>query len=374
VLLSPDGATIFSGGWDGFVGQPGCMRFWDAATGDLIGAAGAAKDYVRAADWSKDGARLAVSVTASDGSSSRIEILDTTTGATVAFLRDLTRAWEWGTESIAFDPPAQNVFWIDNRTGMAHLADAHTGAVRKSRRVFNAIGIASRVAWNPDGSLIAVNNVNNAKEPTIDLLDAQSLDLVRQWLHGSSATITSLSFSPDGRRILAGSTARTIRIWDVATGTLVHELVGHGNEVLCATYSPDGKRIASGGRDGNVRIWDAATFDPLARLGGHKDYVYSLAWGPDSQQLISGSADHTVRIWDTVPMKDRVRTRRDRQALLAKLEPKVRQLFTDFGEAAKVAETVKADASLSPRERQVALQVVLRISLDRLNAAAEPRP
>jgi WD40 repeat protein len=144
--------------------------------------------------------------------------------------------------------------------------------------------------------------------------------------------------------------------------------------VWCATYSPDGKRIASGGRDGNVRIWDAATFDQLARLGGHKDYVYSLAWGPDSHQLISGSGDHTVRIWDTVPMKDRVRARRERQALLSELEPKVRQLFTDLGEAAKVAGKVKADASLSPRERQVALQVVLRISLERLNAAAQSRP
>ena len=374
VLLSPDGAMIFSGGWDGFVGQPGCMRFWDAATGDVIAAAGVAQEYVRAADWSKDGALLAVSFSAFDASSSRIEILDTTTGATVACVKDLTRAGEWGTESIAFDPPAQNVFWIDNATGMAHLADAHTGAVGKSRRVFKAIGIASRVAWSPDGSLIAVNNVNKAMEPTIDLLDAHSLDLVRQWPHGSSATITSLSFSPDGRRILAASTARTVQVWDVATGTLVHELVGHGNVVYCAKYSPDGKRIASGGRDGIVRIWDAATFDQLACLGAHKDYVYSLAWAPDSQELLSGSGDHTVRIWDTVPMKDRVRARHERQALLAKLEPQVRQLFTDFGEAAKVAGKVKADASLSPRERQVALQVVLRISLDRLNAAATSRP
>jgi WD40 repeat protein len=373
VLFSPDGATIFSGGWDGFVGQPGCMRFWDAATGELIAATGVAKDYVRAADWSKDGARLAVS--ADDGSLNRIDILDTTTGATVASVKDVHGAREYGLDSIAFDPPAQNVFWIDGVTGMAHLADAHTGALRKSRRVFNGMGIASRVAWSPDGSLIAVNNVNKDMEPTIDLLDAQSLDLVRQWPHGSPATITSLSFSPDGRRILTASTARTVRVWDAATGTLVHELVGHGNEVWCATYSPDGKRIASGGRDGNVRIWDAATFDPLARLGGHKDYVYSLAWAPDSQELISGSGDHTVRVWDTVPMKDRMRARRERQALLATLEPKVRQLFTDLGEAAKVAETVKADASLSPRERQVALQVVLRISLDRLNGvAAEPRP
>jgi hypothetical protein len=198
-------------------------------------------------------------------------------------------------------------------------------------------------------------------EPSIDLLDPQSLELVGRWPHGSDTQIWSISFSPDGRRILTAS-ARTVRIWDTATGRLVHELVGHGNEVLCASYSPDGKRIASGGRDGNVRIWSAETFDQLARLGGHQDFVFSLAWRPDSQQLISGSGDQ----------KDRVRARRERQGLMPRLEPKVRQLFAELGDAGKVVEKVKSDRLLSARERQVALQTVLGISLDRLNADHVP--
>ncbi len=44
VAQSPDGVTIYSGGWDGFVGQPGCLRFWDAATGELIAATGGAQE------------------------------------------------------------------------------------------------------------------------------------------------------------------------------------------------------------------------------------------------------------------------------------------------------------------------------------------
>jgi hypothetical protein len=46
----------------------------------------------------------------------------------------------------------------------------------------------------------------------------------------------------------------------------------------------------------------------------------------------------------------------------------VRQLFADLGDAGKVVEKVKSDQLLSVRERQVALQIVLGISLDRLNA------
>ena len=223
------------------------------------------------------------------------------------------------------------------------------------------------MASSPDGTSIAVLN---AQEPTLDILDGQSLELVRQIPHGHSDQITSVAFSPDSRRILTTSNEGIVRVWDAASGTRLHDLVGDGNQVLCAVYSPDGKRIASGGKDNNVRIWDAETFEQVARLGGHEDFVYSLAWRADSQQLISGSGDHTVRIWDTQPLKDRLQARRERQAILAQVEPMVQRLFTELGDAGKVVERVKADASLSTRARQVALQVVLRTSLDRLNTAA----
>jgi hypothetical protein len=46
------------------------------------------------------------------------------------------------------------------------------------------------------------------------------------------------------------------------------------------------------------------------------------------------------------------------------------RLFAELGDAGKVVERVKADGSLSTCARQVALQVALRMSLDRINAAA----
>jgi WD40 repeat protein len=133
VLLSPDGATIYSGGWDGFVGQPGSLRFWDAATGDAIAATGAADSYVRAGALSADGSRLAISVNAANGTSSRIDILDTATGRTAASVSELGKSLlPAGIDSLAFDPAGQNVLWIDNQ-GAAHIADARTGVIRKSQ-------------------------------------------------------------------------------------------------------------------------------------------------------------------------------------------------------------------------------------------------
>jgi WD40 repeat protein len=142
-----------------------------------------------------------------------------------------------------------------------------------------------------------------------------------------------------------------VRVWEAATGAPLHDLVGHANRVLCATYSPDGQRIASGGFDDNVRIWNAQTFEQVARLGGHQDYVHGLAWRADSQQLLSCSGDHTIRIWDTESLKDRIQARRERQTILAQVEPMVQRLFAEVGEAGKVVERVKADGRLSTRAR-----------------------
>ena len=376
VLMSPDGATIYSGGWDGYVGQPGSLRFWDAATGEPIAATGTADAYIRAAALSKDGSRLALPVSAVKETFSRLDVLDTATGRTIASIELSTKQpldqRTLRIDSLAFDPAGQNIGWIDHLRGVLHIADAVTGTLRKSRPVFDGGKQTSRLAWSPDGAVLAIVNPSDS---TLELLDAQSLEPVRRWPHGHDGVVFSVAFSPDSRRIVTAADDAIARVWDAATGTRLHDLVGHGNRVLCAEYSPDGKRIASGGDDKNVRLWDAETFEEVARLGGHEAYVYSLAWRADSQQLISGSGDQTVRIWDTVTMKERLQARRERQAILVQVEPMVQRLFAELGNAGKVVERIKADASLTKRARQIALQVVLRISVDRINAAArQPSP
>ena len=69
-----------------------------------------------------------------------------------------------------------------------------------------------------------------------------------------------------------------------------------------------------------------------------------------------------------------MQARRERQSILAEVEPMVERLFAELGDAGKVVERVKADVLLSARGRQIALQVALRISIDRINAAARELP
>ncbi|KAG1794787.1 WD40-repeat-containing domain protein [Suillus plorans] len=68
----------------------------------------------------------------------------------------------------------------------------------------------------------------------------------------------SVSFSPDGTRIVSGSQDTTIRLWDLATGKPVGEpLWGHTRVVDSVSFSRDGTRIISSSWDGTVRVWHA---------------------------------------------------------------------------------------------------------------------
>ena len=67
-----------------------------------------------------------------------------------------------------------------------------------------------------------------------------------QVLLGHSGNVSSVAYSPDGKRIVSGSWDKTVRVWDAQTGEALHTLEGHSTVVTSVAYSPDGKRIESG--------------------------------------------------------------------------------------------------------------------------------
>ena len=64
------------------------------------------------------------------------------------------------------------------------------------------------------------------------------------------------------------------------------------------TWNPNSKYIVSGSSDHTVRIWEASSGELLRTLEGHTDMVNSVAWSPDGKYIASSSDDGTVKIWD----------------------------------------------------------------------------
>ena len=117
-------------------------------------------------------------------------------------------------------------------------------------------------------------------------------------LNGHMSWVTSVSYSPDGARILTGSYDNTAKVWDARTGTPLIELKGLNEAVISVSFSPDGTRIVTGCEDGIVKVWDARTGTPLVELKGHTNGVTSVSFSRDGGQIATGSHDRTAKVWD----------------------------------------------------------------------------
>ena len=127
----------------------------------------------------------------------------------------------------------------------------------------------------------------------------------------NSLGCASVAISPDARFIAAGYSYDTVvRIWNVASGTLVNRLCGHSDGILSVAFTPDGRGLVSGSCDGKLKYWELNMTNNNARyasgpfgkcildLKGHKYWVSYVAISHNGQWIVSSSSDDGVRFWD----------------------------------------------------------------------------
>ncbi len=88
------------------------------------------------------------------------------------------------------------------------------------------------------------------------LWDAATGRIIQTFHHAGE--LASVSFSPDGTRVLTGSNDKTMKLWDAASGRLLHSFGGYSYPVYSVTFSPDGADVLSGNLDG-IKLYEAAS-------------------------------------------------------------------------------------------------------------------
>jgi WD40 repeat protein/serine/threonine protein kinase/tetratricopeptide (TPR) repeat protein/thiol-disulfide isomerase/thioredoxin len=115
----------------------------------------------------------------------------------------------------------------------------------------------------------------------------RSADDLASALTPAPGAVSSVAYSPDGRRIAAAHEDGTIRLYDARTGLELRSLVGHVGEVSSVAFDTAGGRLISGGLDRTVRVWDANSGKPIRVLRGHARPVVSVAFRPGTDQAAS---------------------------------------------------------------------------------------
>jgi WD40 repeat protein len=109
--------------------------------------------------------------------------------------------------------------------------------------------------------------------------------------------ITAVAFDPRSPRVVTGCHAGTVRLWDRASGALLHDVRGNAGEVTAVAFSPDGTTLMTASLDATVRFWEVASGRQLGPPLHHTDAVLSVAFRPDGRVVATGTRDGSAWLW-----------------------------------------------------------------------------
>jgi WD40 repeat protein/serine/threonine protein kinase len=213
-----------------------------------------------------------------------------------------------GTEVRTFPAHTDAVFSVAFNPDGRHLAS--TGADRNvkvwdwttGRNVFTCPsqsdadhnrGMGYVVAFSPDGRRLAAGS-----DGAVTLWDWENQRPALPPLTGHAKKGISVAFSADGRLLASGSWSGEVMIWNAESGERLQTLSHHDNPVSALAFSPDGRYLVSGSFDRRVIVWDARIGKRLQTIEPRNGLVLGVAFSPDGLRIVSAGEEKTVQVWD----------------------------------------------------------------------------
>ncbi len=197
--------------------------------------------------------------------------------------------------AVGFSPDGATVATASRDLGL-RFWDAATG---DSLDVPGFGGSASDVAFSADGAMIAsVRSRGGAK-----VWDAATGRLIATFsgTQDSDFPDSSVALSPDGQFLAVGGFGRIVRLWDVHTRKLVHELDQGGNGAFTLEFSPDGRTLAISGFEPVASLWDVVTGTQIGPQLTAGDRRTMIDLSSDGRHLLEIHGNGRGAVWDVDP-------------------------------------------------------------------------
>ncbi|ESQ03997.1 hypothetical protein B590_17204 [Streptomyces sp. PVA_94-07] len=251
--------------------------------------------------------------------------------------------WNWATGHHAAEPSqltaaGREVAYAPDGTRVTGAQDGTltvTSPEGESRKLtLDGRGFLGNLAISGDGSLLAAAGSDPSGGTGTDTSGRTDGDSVHVWdlaslkplaeLRTGAGTVSALSFSPDGARLLAVSSEPALgtsgeaddtgsrgagdakkagpvalNTWRTADLGAPPSVTKTGDDVIDAVHTPDGKSLLVASVTGRVQVRDAATGELRREFGHHPSAIRALALSPDGTTLATATTDDSaVRLWD----------------------------------------------------------------------------
>ena len=225
--------------------------------------------------------------------------------------------------------------------GGVRLLDAETGnlSVQLEPKVLERekVGSIRALAFSPDGSRLAVGGV------TGKVLVWTPPENSTVPLSGHEARVYALAFSPTNADILVsgGDDGRALR-WDLGHPLTAPDTLEHyeNGRVMSVAFSRNGRLLATAGDHGFINLYHTIPPQSVIAVGRVTSTIWSLAFSPDNKWLASAGFDGIARVWDVDSAKEVLRLRPFRRKAYSVAFSADTQLVASSGEGAIHISTV----------------------------------
>ena len=226
-------------------------------------------------------------------------------------------------ESLAFSPDGKYLAAVGGTSclfGEAQLWDVAEKRLVKSVEI--GFDVLYGVSFAPDGKMIGFGGAEKSvyAYSVPELKQVLKFDNHSDWVFGTT-------FTKDSKILVSTSRDRAIKTIEIATNNFIDDInyqVYKGGYQAIAR-NPVTDDVAVGGEEGIVRYY--SIYKRSARTMNREEYnllqtfptmvepIFALAFSPDGKKLAAAGRAHEVWVFNSLPLMERVKTKRDAMKL-----------------------------------------------------------
>ncbi|PRW20712.1 WD repeat-containing 70 [Chlorella sorokiniana] len=227
--------------------------------------------------------------------------------------------------------------------------------------------------WHPVEKTTALTSSEDGTLRVWDVMEVQQKTVIKpQLAKPGRVSVTSCSYSTDGRLIAAGLADGTIQLWDVkgkfghsaavglvpvpkpqqalftkqtwtyatAPGQVVRNAHSAGSDITCVRFSLNGQHLLSRSEDGSLKLWDLRKFKTPLCTADDLPCNYSMTqacYSPDEKFVLTGTSAEgkdssgSLVMLDAQTLEKQGEIAVDGSAVAVQWHPRINQIFVGCG-------------------------------------------